>query len=275
MLIDAHAHLDRYDLVDQSAVEAALAEIERHRILTISNAMDPASYQRNLEIAARSDLVLPLFGVHPWNAPAWADHLEDLRPLAHASPMLGEVGLDFHFVQEAEAYPAQHRVLEFFLATARDQDKVLHLHTKGAEAAVLELLDRYQIRRAVVHWYSGPLDLLQALIARGFYFTAGLEVRYSDHVCAIAREIPLDRLLTETDNPGGPKGYLGRPGMPLLIEQVVAGLAEARGVRPEEIRRTVQKNLLRLFAGDPWIGLHYRELSQGTDPEERHDAYPC
>jgi TatD DNase family protein len=274
MLIDAHTHLDRYDLVGPEAVDAALAEIEQHQILTISNSMDPTSYQRNLAIAARSDLVLPLFGVHPWNAPAWADRLPELRAPAETSPMLGEVGLDFHFIQDTGAYAAQRQVLEFFLTVAREQDKVLQLHTKGAEAAVLELLDRYQIRRAIVHWYSGPLDLLRELITRDFYFTEGLEVCHSDHVRAIAREIPLDRLLTETDNPGGPKGYLGRPGMPLLIERVVAGLAEARDVPPEVIHRAVQENLLRLLAGDPWVAPQYTDLLRSADLEERDDGHP-
>jgi TatD DNase family protein len=185
--------------------------------------------------------------------------------------MLGEVGLDHHFVREPDAYPAQRRVLEFFLAVAREQGKILQLHTKGAEGFVLELLDRYQIRRAIVHGYSGPLDILRGLIARGCYFTAGLEVRYSEYVRTVAREIPLDRLLTETDNPGGPQGYLGRPGMPVLIEQVVEGVAEAREVRPKAIRRAVQENLLRLLADDPWIAqqdirlLWSAGLQEGTD----------
>lgn len=254
MLVDAHAHLDRYDLVGEGAVDAALAEIQASRIQTVSNSMDPASYERNLEIAARSDLVLPIFGVHPWNALEWADRLDDLRPLAERSPMLGEVGLDFYFVNNAESYAAQRRVFEFFLQAAIDQDKILHLHTKGAEGEVLALLDRYQVRRAVVHWYSGPLDALEALIARGFYFTAGLETRYSDHIGAIVRHIPLDRLLTETDNPGGPSDYLGGPGMPLLIEEVVEGLAEARGVQKTVILHAVQENMARLLEGDPWLG---------------------
>jgi TatD DNase family protein len=274
MLIDAHTHLDRYDLVGPGGADAALAEIEQRRILTLSNSMDPVSYRRNLEIAAGSDLVLPLFGVHPWNAPSWAERLSELQAPAEASSMLGEVGLDFYFVRDAGAYAAQRQVLEFFLRVARDQDKVLQLHTKGAEAAVLELIDRYEIQRAIVHWYSGPLDLLREFIARSFYFTAGLEVRHSDHVRAVAQEIPLDRLLTETDNPGGPKGYLGRPGMPALIEQVVEGLAEARGVGGEVILRAVQENLLRLLAGDRWIAPQYTQLLQEAIREERNDGHP-
>ncbi|MBN1660703.1 MAG: TatD family hydrolase [Anaerolineae bacterium] len=253
MLIDAHAHLDRYDLVGMGAVEAALGEVEAHRILTISNSMDPPSYRRNLEIAAHSDLVLPVFGVHPWNAPEWTHRLDELREPAGRSPMLGEVGLDHYFVEDLSAYSAQRQVLEFFLDVAREQDKVVHLHTKGAEAEVLALVEEYNLRRVVVHWYSGPLDIMQAFAARGAYFTMGLEVRYWDHLVEITRAIPRARLLTETDNPGGPKGRLGRPGTPALIEEVVAAVAKARGESPEEIEHTVQENLLCLFESDPWI----------------------
>ena len=86
MLIDAHAHLDKYE----EALEAALAEIEQHRIFTISNSMDLPSYHHNLEIAEKRDWVLPTFGIHPWNAPTYADCLSELSPLIERSPVLGE-----------------------------------------------------------------------------------------------------------------------------------------------------------------------------------------
>jgi len=78
MWIDAHSHVDRYDLIDEDALKSALAEIAQHRIFTISNSMDLPSYKRNLEISEKCDLVLPVFGVHPWNAPEYLDHLHDL-----------------------------------------------------------------------------------------------------------------------------------------------------------------------------------------------------
>jgi TatD DNase family protein len=266
LLIDAHTHVDRYDLVGAGAVESALAEIEQHQILTISNSMDPDAYHRNLEIAQHCHLVLPIFGVHPWQAPDWAGRLEALRPATEASPMLGEIGLDHHFVDDPAAYPAQQQVLEYFLAAACDQDKVVHLHTKGAEGEVLDLLERYGVRRAVVHWYSGPLDLFRAFAARGCYFTVGPEVSYSDHIRAIACEIPAGRLLTETDNPGGPKGYIGAPGMPGLIERVVEAVAQARGASAAAVAGTVQENLLRLLEGEAWIpGRWLALLEQGTE----------
>lgn len=85
----------------------------------------------------------------------------------------------------------------------------------------------------------------------GAYFTIGVEVLYSEHIRTIAREVPLDRLLTETDNPGGPKGLIGSIGMPSLLLEVVQGLAEARNADVETVTETVRRNLARLVGDDP------------------------
>jgi TatD DNase family protein len=259
MLIDAHSHLDRYG----DALESALEEITRHSIFTISNSMDLPSYRRNLEIGEMCDLVLPTFGVHPWNAPAHADRLEDLSEAIEQSPMLGEIGLDYHFVDDACQYPVQRKVFEFFLVAAKEQGKIVNLHTKGAESDVLHFLNRYDIRRAIVHWYSGPLDVFRELVARGATFTIGVEVLYSEHIQTIARELPSEQLLTETDNPGGPRSFIGTLGMPLLIRDVVQKLAELRETTVEAIVQTVQTNFAQLIRDDPWLSDTYVRVLEG------------
>jgi TatD DNase family protein len=253
MLVDAHSHVDRYDLVGEGVLESALEEITQHRIFTISNSMDLPSYRRNLAIGEMCGLVLPTFGVHPWNAPQYARRLEDLSEAIEQSPMIGEIGLDYYFVRNAAEYPVQRRVFEFFLAAASEQGKIINLHTKGAEEVVLELLDRYEIARAIVHWYSGPLDIFRELVARGVYFTIGVEVLYSGHIQAIAQEIPSGQLLTETDNPGGPREFIGGPGMPTLVRDVVQAVAEVKKSTVEAITQTVQSNLIELIRDEPWF----------------------
>jgi len=252
MLVDAHSHLDRFDLVGEGMLESALEEITQHRIFTVSNSMDLPSYRRNLAIGEMCGLVLPIFGVHPWNAPQYAPRLDDLSEVVGQSPMIGEIGLDHTFVRNAAEYPAQRRVFEFFLAAANEQGKIINVHTKGAEELVLELLDRYEVPRAIVHWYSGPLDIFRELAARGVYFTVGVEVLYSEHIQAIAREIPPEQLLTETDNPGGPKQYIGRPGMPTLVRDVLQAVAEVKKSTVEAITETVQSNVIELIRDTPW-----------------------
>lgn len=266
MLIDAHAHLDRYD---DEALDAALAEIAERRILTISTAMDLPSYRRTLEIGERCEFVLPTFGVHPWNAPAYVNRLAELRGAIEQTPMLGEIGLDHRFIEDASRYPAQRLVFEFFLAAAKAQDKIVNLHTSGAEEEILSLLVRYSIHRAIVHWYSGPLDILREMIGQGFYFTIGVEVLHTGHIRAIAREVPSAQLLTETDNPVGERWLTGTAGMPCLIEDVVQALAELRGTTSGDIAETVCTNFARLLENDSRLAEIRRRIIGAVRPLAR------
>ncbi|MDY6918173.1 MAG: TatD family hydrolase [Chloroflexota bacterium] len=253
MLIDAHTHLDMYG----DDLDAALREIREHRILTFTNSMDPASWERNVEIGQACELVVPCFGIHPWNAAGYVDRLAGLREPIERCPVLGEIGLDHYFIEDASVYPAQQQVFEHFLAAAREQGKLVNLHTKGAEREVFDLLRRHRIERAIVHWYSGPLDVLADLISTGAYFTVGAELLDSEHIRAVARMVPLERLLSETDNPGGSRSLGGRPRMPLVVRDVVNALADVRGVTHEDMVRTVHDNFRGLIAGDPWLSDTY------------------
>lgn len=256
MLIDAHTHLDRYE----DDLEDAVAEIDRCRIFTISTSMNVPSYLRNLEIARRSDLILPVFGVHPWNASGYDDRLEGIGSYIDQSPILGEVGLDYHFVKHAHRYPAQRRVFEVFVRAAAEQGKVLNLHTSGAEEDVLAYLDRHGIERAIIHWYAGPLDILDEMISRGYYFTVGIELMHSDAIKAIARRIPTDLILTETDNPGAVKWLTGQIGMPSVVEDVIACLADLKGMTAGQAAEAVHANLRRLLGDDPRIPQRFQGL---------------
>lgn len=249
MLIDAHAHLDKYG----EELQAALEEIKEQRIFTVAVSMDLPSYQRSLEIAQLCQFVLPTFGVHPKRAPEYADRLSELSPFIEQSPAIGEIGLDFHWVEDSAQYPAQKKVLEYFLAAATEQKKIVNLHTKGAEREIVGLLERYDIQRAIIHWYSGPADILRALVDYGAYFTVGVEVLYSDQIRAIAERLPAGQLLTETDNPGGLKWLSGTLGMPRVLKEVIQALAELRQTAPEIVTRTVEQNFFRLVRDDPWL----------------------
>jgi TatD DNase family protein len=257
MLIDAHAHLDRYE----DKLDSVLEEINQNKIFTLSNSMDLPSYRRNLEIAERCKLILPCFGVHPWNATEYTDHLEDLRDAVGQTPLLGEIGLDLYSAEDVDQFPAQRKVLEFFLAAAKEQKKIVNLHTRGAEKQVLQLLKEFDIQRGIIHWYSGPLDIFQELVVRGLYFTIGAEVLYSDHIRTIAKKLPEEQLLTETDNPGGQKWLTGEPGMPLLIKDVILTLAKLRETTPHIIIQRVQGNFVRLIQDDLWLNETYLKVS--------------
>jgi len=243
-MIDAHAHLDHYG----DALPAALAQIRSHSILTLAVSMDVGSFQTTRQIAASESLVLPSFGIHPWEAPRYSKDLPSLDPLIEDAPLLGEIGLDHHFVTNPREYPDQAAVFEYLLDAAERQGKVVNVHTKGAEAAVLEGLRGRSLAGVIIHWYSGPLELVESYLDLGAYFTVGVEVLRSMHIRELARSLPEGRLLTETDNPGGWQWMEGEVGYPLLLDRVEAAVAELRGMERGLLSDQVRLNLAGLLA---------------------------
>jgi len=245
--VDAHAHLDEYP---DTWLGAVLAQLEDDHIVTISTAMAPSAYERALLIQARSPWVLATLGIHPWNAPYFVASLDDVEPMLEDSPMFGEIGLDFRNVRDHWWYDSQQRVFEFFLSAARETDKVVNVHTWGAEVEALELLERYDTRRAIIHWYSGPPEPLRRMIARGYQFTFGSELLSSEYMQSIARDVPLTQILTETDNPGGPQLVFGEPAMPDLIKPLVQTLALLHDISESDMCEQMRLNLLGLVGAD-------------------------
>ena len=251
MLIDAHAHLDKYG---DEELENVLAEIDRTRMLTMSVSVDPESFASAESIAARSPLVIPSFGIHPEQAPVFADALEDMHDLIDRSPMIGEIGLDHRFVTDETEYEPQRQVFAAFLEHARAQAKVVNLHCAGAERETFDMLASHRIERAIIHWYSGPVDVLSDMIAAGYHFTVGVEVLHAAHVQQIARAIPTAQLLTETDNPGGLRWLTGEVGRPSQLPLVLEELGRLRAVPAGDLVTIIRANVARLLLDDP----HFR-----------------
>lgn len=243
-LLDAHAHLDQYD--DQT-LPTVLATLAAQRIFTIAVSMDADSFARTRAIAAQSPWVVPAFGIHPWRAAdAWPQR-HAWQHLLHTTPILGEVGLDTVWAPP-NSLETQRRVFHLFLEAAATSRKLLNLHTKGAEAEIRNALRAFGIAPAIIHWYSGPLDVLDDLIADGHFFTIGVELPHSPHIQTIARRIPLNQLLTETDNPTGLPWLIGELGMPHHLHDVLTHLAHLRGLSVNALRRRIWENWQRLRA---------------------------
>lgn len=248
MYVDAHAHLDKYE----AELPDIIREIEQHEIFTVSVSMNADAYAKSKAIDELSDWVISIFGVHPWDAPKFRAGLETLQPLIDDSPMLGEIGLDYHFVSEPENHALQRTIFQHFVEQGVAQNKVLNIHSKGAESDVDRILEELGAERAIIHWYSGPIEQLQSLARKRFYFTVGVEVLFNPNIQEIAKTIPSDLLLTETDNPGGYHWLTGDLGTPSIIRSVVQKLSDLRGWSVEKTKGVVQQNFLRMAGDDDW-----------------------
>lgn len=247
MLIDAHTHLDEYIEYEngRELEKSALEEINSNKILSLANSMDVPSYIKCLELTKKSDFIIPSFGIHPQKAHIYSERLDELEEYIYDCKMIGEIGLDFFWAKK-ETFSYQVPVFEYFLENARHQDKIINIHTKGAEGEILNYLDKHKAKRIIVHWYSGPRWELKELIKRGCYFTVGVQVKYSDIIKDIAREIPKDRLLLETDNPSGEEWLSKNIGMPCLIKDVYEEVAKLKRMSAAELELRAYENYLNI-----------------------------
>ncbi|NEZ45740.1 TatD family deoxyribonuclease [Clostridium niameyense] len=240
MYVDAHTHLSNYR--DKNKINEALKCINEHKIYTVDNSMELIDYKESLKYRDISKYIIPSFGIHPWKAYDYIDKLQELDFYINDTPIIGEIGLDFHWVKDKAKYESQIKVFKYFLKKAKEQNKIINIHTKGAEKEIIELLDEYNMEKVIVHWFSGEKEELQEMIKRGYYFTVSSEVFYSNKIKSIAREIPIDRLLTETDGPESENWLSGKFPMPSIISSIVYSLGEIRNLEEEEVRINVLKN---------------------------------
>ena len=244
MFIDAHTHLDHFTLEE---IDVIFSEIDSMPCQTWAVSMDLESWKKTQKLAAGRSDILPTFGIHPWNAHLFAKRLDELDDPVSQSKHIGEIGLDFHWVEEKDRWPLQEIVFDFFLQKAAEQNKIVNLHTKGAEPLVLEKLRKFNVEQVIIHWYSGDLDTYKAMVDFGCYFTFGVELPFNESIQACALHCPSDQLLTETDGPGALEWLNGERSRPMHLPAIVEFLADLRQENPKELQEQISQNYLNLL----------------------------
>ena len=202
--------------------------------------MDEESYLKNIEISKKSDYIVPIFGIHPWRVKNNID-IDKFEYYIKNTPLIGEIGLDFHWIEDKDTYPHQIKVFEYFLQSAKKYDKYINIHTKGCEELILNLLKKYDISsQSIIHWYSGDKDTLKKLIDAKCYFTGSVDLGYIKHSKDIIKEIPTNKLLAETDGPTALQWVNGTYGMPDEIKNVYKNICAIKNLDIEEYKYNAQ-----------------------------------
>lgn len=252
-LIDTHAHLDHLNDLDEALEAAAAAGVAG--IVAVS--MDLDSCRKNLEIQ-RTKTALPIYlglGMHP----AQADEnqaqgcLELIREHKNALTAVGEIGLDFWYKdvrKDEEKKERQRRVFRLFLAAARELNLPAVIHSRGAWRECLETAREMEIRKAVFHWYSGPWDVLDDILAQGYYVSATPSVAYSPQLREAVSRAPIERILLETDCPvyyknrDTDEGFEARP---KDVFKTLEACCALKGLAPEEAAGRFNANAREFF----------------------------
>lgn len=254
MLVDSHCHLDRLDLAAHggsldAALDAARARGVGH-FLCIGVSADNAAQVRAL--AARYPDVDCSVGIHPLDlAPGEAPALDWLLgELNHPEVVaIGETGLDYHY--EPEAAQLQQASFRLHLEAARLTGKPVVIHTRAARADTLTLLREAALPQAgVLHCFTEDWEMAKAALDLGYYISLSgiVTFRNADALRDVARQVPADRLLVETDSPYlAPIPHRGKPNLPEYVRDVAEFIALVRGGRYEQLAQQTTENFRRLF----------------------------
>jgi TatD DNase family protein len=255
-IIDSHAHLEfaQFD-ADRAAMleRARTAGVET--LLAIGSGTSPAErLDAAIPFCERYDWIYATVGIHPHDArAATEEHFARLDELARHPRVIawGEIGLDYYY--DHSPRDVQQRVFRRQLAQARAAKRPVVIHCRDAWEDSLAILDRDWRASGlggILHCFTGTLAEAQRGLDMGFLVSFAGNVSYPKNqpLRDVAREIPLDRMLTETDSPFlAPQGRRGKRNEPAFVVEVAQALANVRNLATDEVAATTAANFRRFF----------------------------
>jgi len=239
-LIDAHAHLNEIVSVGPVIERAQLAGV--YRIIAVG--MDIDSNVHTLKIASMFQSIVYLaIGYHPWSIAS--EQIDETLTFINANLVnccaLGEVGLDYKIKIKKTL---QQEVFAKVLESAAFHHKPVIVHSRYSYERTHRMVREAGVHKAVFHWYSGPLDILDRIIRDGFYVSATPALAYSDHHRAAIARAPLDRVLIETDCP---VSYKGNASEPRDVVDTLNALSLLKNESKDVVGRITTENAIAFF----------------------------
>ena len=253
MIIDSHCHLTFGDYEDD--MDIVIENAKNSGVQTILNvATNKDEYAQMVGLLERYPFIYGAFGIHPDSIePDNIISINELLDLLHHLKIIGvgETGLDYHYETIDRKY--QQESFMIHIEAARQTGMPLIIHTRNADddmAAILEEAMIYSPFKAMLHCFSSSEKLAKKALDLGLYlsFSGMITFKKSDELRQIVKNIPLNRLLVETDAPFlAPVPYRGKRNEPAYITQTFKTLAELKNVSQEELSKTLESNFYTLF----------------------------
>jgi len=248
-LIDTHAHLEEIENLEPVLAQARQAGI----IAVVAVGSDYESNRQVLQIAeVYKGLVYPALGFHP-SSVGGADidtNLEFMESHVDEAVAIGEIGLDYHKRVRASAdKDLQKHILKEVLRIAKAHQKPALIHSRYAWRDALDLVSEAQIEKAVFHWYTGTSSVLRDIVSQGYFISATPAVEYHEEHRRAVKEIPVERMLLETDAPVvyGRGREFEYESSPADVVRSLRGAAGLKGMSEAQLAEVTTANALRFF----------------------------
>ena len=253
MLVDSHSHLDdpRFD-TDRDAVIQRAWDAGVRKILTIGNGAGPDQMNCGIPLAETYDWIFTSVGVHPHDASKVEErHYFEMEKYAKHPKVvaIGETGLDFYY--DNSPRDLQRQVFRKQLALAKTLQLPVIIHTRDADQDTEDILKQETPAQGVIHCFTSGDRLADFALSIGFSISFSGIVTFptAKALAEIARRIPADRILVETDCPYlAPVPHRGKRNEPSFVADTARFIATLRGVEPEELAAQASANFERVFA---------------------------
>lgn len=254
MLADSHCHLDRIDLTPfdndfDKAIEAANDKGVNHFLCV---AINTSNQQAVIDIAEKYPNIHASVGVHPLYTKGENASIQSLSTYAKHPKVvaIGETGLDYFYDKDSKS--KQIELFRTHVQAAVEVGLPLIIHTRDAREDTLSILKEEGAEKVggVLHCFTESLEMAEAAMEMGFYISFSGIVTFNNAIelRALAQQIPLDRMLVETDSPYlTPKPFRGKPNSPMYVSEVAKLLAELKGEDYTTFCKTTTENYFRLF----------------------------
>ncbi len=252
-MIDTHAHLDHIE--DWSSALKAAQEFGVKGIVAVG--VNLVSNKKNLEIkkTVKFPKIHVALGMHPgyYKLEEMEECLQFIREHISQSVAIGEIGLDFWYkwVRKDEQIKKEQRKLFLRqLELAKEFELPVIVHSRGTWKECLETIKEMRIKKAVFHWYSGPLDVLKMILDQGYFVSASPSVAYNPPCREAINHTPVERTLIETDCPvfyQGENGEAGFTSQPKDIFRTLKAYSELKNIRINNAQDILNQNAVQFF----------------------------
>jgi TatD DNase family protein len=249
MLIDSHAHLDDHDFdKDRDSVIAHAINSGLHYILNVATGYE--SLKTSISIAEKHDFIFLAAGIHPHYSQK--EDIEKITPLLNHPKLvaIGEIGLDYY--RDHSPIDKQKEIFRLFLREAKSRNLPVIIHQRQAQDDLLEIIKEEMAipTRGVMHCFSGDIQWAKECIKMGFLisFAGNLTYPKALDLQRVAKEIPIENILIETDCPWlAPQNIRGKRCEPSHVKHTALKLAEIKGLSYDDVARITELNFKQLF----------------------------
>jgi TatD DNase family protein len=253
-IFDSHAHYD--DEVYNGDREILIETLKENGVIGILNCgASLEGARQSYKLAKDYDLFYAAVGIHPENADEFNEQvLEELKTYAKCDKVkaIGEIGLDYYW-EENPPKEVQQAVFRAQMKLAEALELPVVIHDRDAHEDTLKILKEFPKVKGVLHCFSGSVEFARECLKLGFYigFTGVVTFKNAKKIIEVAKEVPLDRILVETDAPYmAPTPYRGKRNQSDYIKYIIEKLAEVKETTTEEISEKTIENTKRLFSID-------------------------